>query len=79
MRVRVLLFAALRERFGTPALDLELAADANVADAITALGVRLPGLSEQRFLCAVDESYATPSTPLRDGAALALIPPVSGG
>ncbi|MBL8768600.1 MAG: MoaD/ThiS family protein [Planctomycetes bacterium] len=79
MRVRVLLFAAMRERLGTAGLDLELAPGARVADAIAALEVRHPGLTEQRFVCAVDETYATPSTPLNEGSALALIPPVSGG
>jgi molybdopterin converting factor subunit 1 len=79
MRVRVLLFAAMRERFQTAELELDLAADAHVSDAIAALDARLPGLAAERFVCAVDESYATPKTALRDGAALALIPPVSGG
>lgn len=79
MRVRVLLFAALRERFGTAALDLDLESGACVSDAIAALDVRHPGLAAERFVCAVDESYAATTTPLRDGAALALIPPVSGG
>ena len=45
MRVSVRLFAILRERAGRSSIDLELADDATVADALGALG-REPGLGE---------------------------------
>jgi molybdopterin converting factor subunit 1 len=81
MRVRVLLFASLRERAGASELALELPADATVAAVRSALIDRLPGLGKHldRIAWAVNRSYAKPTTPLHDGDEVALLPPVSGG
>ena len=79
MRVRVLLFAGLRERLGAKTVDLDVAEGARVADAIAQLERTHPQLRGQRFACAIDETYADTGAPLQDGATLALIPPVSGG
>lgn len=81
MRIRVLFFAALRERTGVPALELQLPVDATVGDALTALSGRFPDLplSGPGVRCAVEREFSDLSRPLRDGQELALIPPVSGG
>jgi molybdopterin converting factor subunit 1 len=81
MRVRVLLFASLRERAGISELTLELPPDATVAVARAALSEKLPVLEKQldRIAWAVNRSYATPHSPLHEDDELALIPPVSGG
>lgn len=81
MRIRVLFFAALRERAGVSALELELPVDATVGDALAALSERFPHLqpSDPSVRCAVEREFCDLSRPLRDGQELALIPPVSGG
>lgn len=81
MRVRVKLFAVLRERAGESELSLELPESATVAVACDALGRTNPGLATHlsRVAFAVNQSYVKSGAPLSDGDELALIPPVSGG
>ena len=77
MRIRVRLFAALRERAGFAERDLELPAGARVAD----VWASLPELGEQPegLLYALNREYAAADRELQDGDELALVPPVSGG
>jgi molybdopterin synthase catalytic subunit len=72
-RVTVRLFAALRERAGASARELEAATVADVWPAL-ALGEEPDGL-----LYAVNREYADRGRELTDGDEVALIPPVSGG
>ncbi len=76
MRVRIRLFAGLRERAGTGSRELELADGATLADVWPGLelGDEPPGL-----LYAVNKRYASSETPLSHGDEVAVIPPVSGG
>ncbi|MDQ3067640.1 MAG: molybdenum cofactor biosynthesis protein MoaE [Actinomycetota bacterium] len=76
MRVRIRLFAGLRERAGTGSRELELADGATLADVWRGLelGDEPPGL-----LYAVNKRYASSETPLSHGDEVAVIPPVSGG
>jgi MoaE-MoaD fusion protein len=76
MRITVRLFAMLRERAGSDALELELPDDARVADALAAVDHLAGGLS---LVMAVNREYAAADHPLAPGDELALIPPVSGG
>jgi molybdopterin synthase catalytic subunit len=76
MKVRVRLFAALRERAGTGEVELELPEGARVADALARLDHLAGGLS---LVMAVNREYAAADAPLSPGDELALIPPVSGG
>jgi MoaE-MoaD fusion protein len=80
--ISVRLFAILRERAGTGALELRLAEGATVADALKALGDE-PGLRDVLgrlpIRAAVNREYAPDDTVLSAGDELALIPPVSGG
>ena len=76
MRVRVRLFAALRERAGSDEVELERPEDAVVADALERLG-SLTG--DLHAVMAVNREYARAQTALHPGDELALIPPVSGG
>jgi molybdopterin converting factor subunit 1 len=82
VHVRVRLFAMLRERAGTNAIDLALTPGSCVADALEALRER-PALAELLtrlpIRVAVNRDYAEPHTILREADELALIPPVSGG
>jgi MoaE-MoaD fusion protein len=76
MRVRVRLFAMLRERAGTSELELELPEGARVRDALAAVEQLAQGLP---LVMAVNREYADADAPLAPGDELALIPPVSGG
>ena len=81
MRVRVRLFASLREAVGTSEVELDLPQGATaetawqrLADAHTALGPR-----RARLTAAVNRRYALFDTTLHDGDEVVFVPPVSGG
>ncbi len=76
MRVSVRLFAVLRERAGTSALELDLPDGATVADALAEVDPLARGLP---LVLAVNREYAAADRVLRPGDELAAIPPVSGG
>jgi molybdopterin synthase catalytic subunit len=76
MRVRVRLFAQLRERAGADEVEIELPEGALVSDALERLSAVTDGL---RVVMAVNHEYADPNASLASGDELALIPPVSGG
>jgi molybdopterin converting factor subunit 1 len=79
--VTVRLFALYRERLGRNQLRLALPAEATVATALAELARQHPQLVPlvQHTMVAVNQEYAGPEQPLRDGDEVALIPPVSGG
>ena len=76
VNVRVRLFAGLRERAGSGAVELELPEDATVADVWPQLGL---GDEPPGILFAVNRAYAERGHALAAGDEVALIPPVSGG
>jgi molybdopterin converting factor subunit 1 len=81
MQVRVLFFATAREAAGCAAAELSVPEGASVEDARRALAERFPPLRDRlpqvRF--ALDREFVGLEAPLREGAELAVIPPVSGG
>jgi molybdopterin synthase catalytic subunit len=81
LTVTVLYFASLADLMGTDEETLELPAGATVAEFLDALELTTPGLKkfERRFRVAQNQSFVEPNEPIKDGAELALIPPVSGG
>jgi molybdopterin synthase sulfur carrier subunit len=81
MRVRVRLFASLREAAGVAEDELELAPGASAEDAWGALVARHPGLSSRRpsLSAAVNRRYVAFDAPLSEADELVFIPPVSGG
>ena len=81
MRVRVLLFAALREAVGQKQLDLELPADATLAELMVRLEREYELLARYRgrLLVSLNEERAPLETQLGEGDEIALLPPVSGG
>lgn len=82
MRVSVRLFAILRERAGTDAVELELPLGATVAEALRALAQREAlgdVLARMPVRMAVNRDYADELTVLAPSDELALIPPLSGG
>lgn len=77
----VRLFARLREIAGGAETRIELPDGSTAADAWRALTLRHPVLEaySSSVSCAVNEEYARPGTPIRDGDEVAFLPPVSGG
>jgi molybdopterin synthase catalytic subunit len=76
MRIRVRLFAVLRERAGQDVLELDLPDGALVADALAAVEHLAPGVP---LVLAINREYASPDSPLAQDDELAVVPPVSGG
>ena len=84
MNLQLLYFARLREAFGMGGERLELHDGATVADLLHTLrargGVWAAELAPERaWRVAVDQEVAGPETALREGAEVAVFPPVTGG
>ena len=81
MTLTVHLFAAARDRVGTPAVALDLPVSATVADLRADLLARYPDLASLLPVCriAVNHDFADDADAIPAGAEVAVIPPVSGG
>ena len=81
MRVRVELFAGLREVIGQHEIEVELPERASVGDLREGLGRDFPKLAPflPSLVCAVNQEYRSREYLLQDGDEVALIPPISGG
>ncbi len=81
MKIRLKMFAVLRERSGVSEAELELEDEATVGTALEAVAGRYSSIANllPRSSAAVNRAYARREDPLHDGDELALIPPVSGG
>jgi molybdopterin synthase catalytic subunit len=81
MRVKVRLFAMLRQQAGWRERDLDLPAAATIDDAWQALVALVPALAASRDVVrfARNRQYASTDETLADGDELVLIPPVAGG
>lgn len=81
MRVRIRLFASLRDAAGREETHLELRDGATAEDAWQALARETPALAARRpsLAVAVNREYAGFETVLKDDDEVAFIPPVSGG
>ena len=81
IKVRVLLFARLRELAGSDALELEVKEGTTLGEIWKILQERFP--SVRAFvhppLMAVNQEYASPDRALAAGDEAAFFPPVSGG
>lgn len=77
MKIRVLLFAGIREKIGKGEFVVELPPEGTVAGLQERLGVDPSVWSSLAF--AVNQTYSPAGTPLQDGDEVALIPPVAGG
>jgi molybdopterin converting factor subunit 1 len=81
MRIRVRLFASLREAAGRSELEIDLEEPATAEDAWRRLAESFPSLASRRtsLAAAVNRRYATFAHALAEGDELVFIPPVSGG
>ncbi|GAB6068159.1 hypothetical protein JCM13664_14780 [Methylothermus subterraneus] len=76
MAVQVRLFASLRERWRIDRIELPADQARTVAEVWQALtGEPLP----DQVLAAVNQEYARPETPVKEGDEVAFFPPVTGG
>jgi molybdopterin synthase catalytic subunit len=66
---------------GAAEMTRQLPEGSTARDAWNALATEFPRLADYSTTvsCAVNESYARFTTPLRDGDEIAFLPPVSGG
>ncbi len=81
MRVKVRLFARLRDLAGAQELDREMPAGADVAAVWNALAAEFPAVAAYRssVSAAINADYARMTDPVADGDEVAFLPPVSGG
>jgi molybdopterin synthase catalytic subunit len=81
IRVRVKLFARLKEMVGAGELERELDEGSTVGDLLDSLYAEYHGLADltTRTVIAVNQEFATPDSRLSDGDEIAIFPPVSGG
>ena len=81
MRVRVRLFAVLRELAGRDDLEIDLPPAATAEDAWRRLISEEPALADRRasLAASVNRRYAPFDTALAEGDEVVFIPPVSGG
>jgi molybdopterin converting factor subunit 1 len=81
MKVRVLLFARLRELASRDALELDLPEGSTAGEVWHRLQETVEGLRAYAPppLMAIDQAYASPDVVLRGGEEVAFFPPVSGG
>jgi molybdopterin converting factor subunit 1 len=81
LRLKGLLFGAAREAAGCDEFELTIKPPATAADVREQILRRFPELRRfgRSLLMAVNEEYAPPDLPIKDGDEIALFPPVSGG
>ncbi|HEV8375628.1 MAG TPA: MoaD/ThiS family protein [Candidatus Polarisedimenticolia bacterium] len=81
MKVRVLLFARLRELARSDALELELPEGSTAGSVWLRLQEQVEALRAYRRppLMAIDQAYVSPDSVLAGGEEVAFFPPVSGG
>ena len=77
MKVNVLIFGPLKDVTGTSACEVADVADTDAL--IGKLNSLYPGLSEKRYLIAVEKEITQGNTKLSDNFKIALLPPYSGG
>ena len=81
MKVRVLLFARLKELTGQEMIEFEIRSSSRVSDLWTLLRGRFPELEiiGNTVIFSRNQEYAGMQTEIHEGDELAIFPPVSGG
>ena len=81
-RIKILLFATLRERAGgAKSIEVDLPDGGTVRDLKVQIAKNIPALEQnmKSVLTTINREYAFDEAVLPDGAELAMFPPVSGG
>ena len=81
MKIKILYFAAIREKVGKSSEEIEAAEGETLHDTMEKLKSRYPIIADmnESLLVAVNREYCKRETELKNGDEVALIPPVSGG
>ena len=81
MKVRVLLFASVRQSAGGDEMTVEVPEGATAGELLERLRERIPALEglADRIKLAVNEEFVAADHALRPGDVAAVIPPMSGG
>lgn len=85
MRVKVELYASLRERAGAKEIELELPQGSTLADLLELLKERvgMDGAELEALKILIDgrpaEGLGGARAPLRDGCSVSVFPPIAGG
>lgn len=80
-RVKLLLFATLRDRAGTKSMELDIPDELTVQGLKDKISMEYPNLKESMssVLITINREYAFDDAVIPHGAELAMFPPVSGG
>ncbi|WNW01033.1 molybdopterin converting factor subunit 1 [Tenacibaculum sp. HL-MS23] len=80
MKINVLLFGIATDLIGSSSLTIELPISCNVTSFKELLTKQYPELKQMSsYAIAINESYATDETIIKENDIIAIIPPVSGG
>ena len=81
MKIKIALFSILREKIGSPEIELELIDGSKASDIIDELVVKYPTIADLKHLLkvSINHEYATPQDVVPPNAEVAVFPPVSGG
>ena len=81
VKIKVRLFAVLREEIGSHELNLEFPQGAVCREVVGYLKNNFPSLDSllERSLLAINGVYANPCSDIFEGDEVAVLPPVSGG
>jgi sulfur-carrier protein len=79
MKVKLKLFAYLRETLGLREEEIDVRDGAKVSDLWDRLKHKIPGDKNFRVLFAVNGEYVNETRELKEGDEVVFIPPVSGG
>ena len=79
MRVKLKLFAYLRETLGIKEEEIEIDEGTRVGQLWDAFNHRIPGNKNFRILFALNGEYVEEERELKEGDEIVFIPPVSGG
>jgi molybdopterin converting factor subunit 1 len=81
VKYRIRLFAAIRQRLGAEAIEIECPSPCNAGELQTRLAAEHPAAAEliRQSRMAVNAAYAAPNRAVTPQDEIALIPPVSGG
>ena len=81
MKIKVKLFAVLREKIGTSVVIMDIPEFSTVSDVVNELKCKYPMLDPfvDHVMFAVNTEYVQDTYQIKDSDEVALIPPVSGG